>query len=423
MITSFAEFLNQLQQKESEFLAAEEVKHAPTIGDMYEGLTRELVDRAIPTELNLRLVDGFVLGVDGKHSHQTDAMLVMGNSGRQLPKTDKWEWPIADILAVFEVKKNLYANDLADSINKMRAISFQQKELLLSENKQVHLGPSNSAFARLMGRFPESSELDDLSSTDGEILRTIAHEQLAPVRIVFGYNGYVDELGLRTGFLDALEKVPDGLAGPAVLPNLIVCRKNALLKMNGHPYIVPELDDGEWSLFGSTREAPMVLLLELLWTRLGNEFQARFPVDDTLRMEAIAPLLSGKPIVEGERRGWKFYTKILDKNYLAEVEAPHWTPFEVSLEENAVFNMAMNQGGLALDDSGLLEAADHYGLDLREFADRLVGARLFSWKAANLAHPIADTIHQATSPDGRFWLSANCNLLKLWVLKSVSKIE
>lgn len=414
MITSFAEFLEQLQGKEAELLAKETVEHAPTIGDMYEGLTRELVERAIPKELNLRLVEGFVIGVDGKHSHQTDAMLVMGNSGRKLPKTDIWEWPIADVLAVFEVKKNLYANELADSINKMRTISLQQKELL-AENRQVHLGPSNSAFARLMGRSPESGELDELSSEAGEILRTIAHEQLAPVRVVFGYDGYVDELGLRNSFLEALENVPDGVAGPAVLPNLIVCRKNALLKMNGHPYIVPDLENGEWHLFGSTREAPMVLLLELLWTRLSNEFHARFPVDDILKMEAIAPLLSGKPIVEWERRGWVYYAKPLTRKQLAQVEGQHWTPFEVSLGENVVFGMAMNNGGLALDNADLLDAANNYGLNLTEFANRLVAARLFSWRSPGLAHPIADTIHQVVSPDGRFWLSANGDLLQLWI--------
>jgi len=415
MITTLAQFLEELQEKEAEVLASEAVKHAPTIGDMYEGLTRELVERAIPSELNLRLVDGFVLGVDGKHSHQTDAMLVMGSNGRKIPKTDKWEWPIADVLAVFEVKKNLYAKDLADSINKMRAISLQQKQLLLSKNKQVHFGPSNRAFARLMGRFPEDGELDDLSSSGGEILRTIAHEQLAPIRIVFGYNGYAGELGLRDGFLDALEDVPDGLAGPAVLPNLIVCRKNSVLKMNGHPYIVPELHEGEWHLFGSTREAPMVLLLELLWTRLSNEFQALFPVDDTLQMEAIAPLLSGKPVLEKERRGWMFYAKTLNKKQLSEVEAQHWTPFEVSLDENVVFSMAMNHGGLALDDAALLEAAENYGFDLNEFADRLVAGRLFSWKSEGLAHPIVDTIHQVITPDGRFWLSTNSDLMQLWI--------
>ncbi|WP_322864798.1 DUF6602 domain-containing protein (plasmid) [Aquicoccus sp. G2-2] len=282
MITSFAEFLEQLQDREAKVLAGEAVKHAPTIGDMYEGLTRELIERAIPRELNLQLVDGFVHGVDGKYSHQTDAMLVKGTRGRKIPKTEMWEWPIEDVLAVFEVKKNLYAKDLADGIEKMRTISIQQKAFLGSENRPVQMGPSNRAFARLLSRFPEHGELADLGSTSGEILRTIAHEQLAPVRVLFGYNGYGDEHGLRAAFLDALESVPDGIAGLAVLPNLIVCRKNAIVKLNGHPYIAPDLENGEWHIFGSTREAPMVVLLELLWTRLSNEFQAQFPVDDTL---------------------------------------------------------------------------------------------------------------------------------------------
>lgn len=415
MITSFAEFLEQLQAREAKILAAETVRHAPTIGDMYEGLARELVERAIPEELNLRLLDGFVLGVDGNHSHQTDAMLVMGSGGRQLPKTDKWEWPIADVLAVFEVKKNLYSKDLVDGINKMRSISLQQKELLGSKNNKVHLAPSNRAFARLMGRFPNNNELDDLASTDGEILRTIAHEQLAPVRVVFGYEGYSDEHGLREGFLDALEGVPDGVAGPTVLPNLIICRRNALLKMNGHPYISPGLSDGQWDVFGSTHENPMVLLLELLCTRLSNEFHAQFPVDDTLEMEAIAPLLSGKPVINGDSRGWMLYAKSLTKEQLSQVSGDRWAPFEVTLKENVLVIMAMDRGGFDLDDEELLNAAIKSGTNLKVFADRLVEARLFSWKSSTVAHPIVDNIFQAITPDGRFWLSSNNDLMQLWI--------
>jgi hypothetical protein len=180
------------------------------------------------------------------------------------------------------------------------------------------------------------------------------------------------------------------------------------------------LDDGEWHLFGSTREAPIVLLLELLWTRLSNEFQARFPVDDTLQMEAIAPLLSGRPVIEIERRGWMFYAKTLNKKQLSEVEAQHWTPFEVSLDENVVFGMAMNHGCLALNDASLLEAANHYGINLNDFADRLVAGRLFSWKSEGLAHPIVDTIHQVITPDGRFWLSTNSDLMQIWISENFS---
>src|SRR5690349_3428508 len=142
MITSFAAFLESLQAKEAAILAEQNVKHAPTIGDMYEGLTKELLERAIPPNLGLRLVDGFIIGVDGKPGNQIDAMLVMGDKGRQIPKTTKWEWPIADVLAVFEVKKNLYAADLADSIDKMRVVSQQQKEYLLATKQNFAIDAS-----------------------------------------------------------------------------------------------------------------------------------------------------------------------------------------------------------------------------------------------------------------------------------------
>lgn len=414
MITSLSQFLDQLQEKEAAILAEQPVTHGPTIGDMYEGLTRELLERAIPEELNIRLVDGFVIGVDGKHGHQTDAMLVMGERGQRIPKTDQWIWPIEDVLAVFEVKKTLFGNQLVDSIEKMRVVSLQQKELMASERKQVKLGPSKDAFARLMGRFPTAGELEDFQGVGGEILRTIAHEQLAPVRIVFGYEGYADETGLRKGFLDALRDAPEGIAGPAVLPNLVICRKNAILKMNGHPFISPVGDDGRWNLFGSTRTAPFALLLELIWTRLGNEFNAQFPVDDNLVKEVIAPLLAGEVVIDGSARGWMFHYSTLSKKQLADTSPDQWEPVSVTLEEHVIFGMAMDLGGLDLNDQSLQEGAVQSGLDLKVLADRLVASRLFSWVAVDVAHPVNDTIHTAVTPDGNFWLSDNQRLLGLW---------
>lgn len=87
-----------------------------------------------------------------------------------------------------------------------------------------------------------------------------------------------------------------GVAGPAVLPNLIICRTNSLLKMNGHPYIEPMGDNGRWGLFGSERRAPFRLLIELIWTRLSNQFGQIFPMDDSLWEESLARLLDGTPV-------------------------------------------------------------------------------------------------------------------------------
>jgi hypothetical protein len=422
MITSIAGLLESLKAKEAAILAEEGVTHAPTIGDMYEGLTKKLLARAIPKDLGLKLVDGFVLGVDGKHSNQVDAMLVMGDKGRLLPNTTKWEWPIQDVLAVFEVKKNLYANELVDSINKMRVISQQQQAYLLATKQNFPIDASRNAFARVMGRYPEKGEMEDFVNPGGEILRTIAHEQLAPVRVVFGYDGYANEHGLREAFLDYLETQKDGgVAGPAVLPNLIVCRTNSLLKLTGHPYTSRLDENGRWGLVASERHAPFRLLIELLWTRLSNQFQKEFPMDDSLTEEGLARLLDGRPVVVGEQRGWELHSTTISKKNLEEIEPHQWAPVELSIDELKIVLMAMNHGGLGLEDAGLLEAAGAYGIDLGEFADKLVSDRLFAWISPTMAEPIGEQIHQVIAPTGHIWVSTNGALLNLWVMEQSMK--
>ena len=238
------------------------------------------------------------------------------------------------------------------------------------------------------------------------------------MRVVFGYDGYADELGLRTAFIDAVEAVEGGAAGPALLPNLIICRKNALLKLTGHPFIAPIRENGEWDMFGSTREAPFGLLLELLWARLANQFHAQFPVDDSLEIEAVAPLLTGKPVKISQQRGWHFYEKTLSKAQLAEVAVDTWMPFELSLEETVLIQMAMSRGDLDLENKTLLAAAAEGKVELKTFADRLVAARLFAWRSDGVAHPIGETLHQVIAPDGRFWISPNSDLLTRWIAEN-----
>lgn len=77
MITSFTQLLRELQVAEDAQLRKQNITHAPTIGDMYEGLTKDILSRAIPEELGLQLVDGFVVDRAGNLSRQIDCMLVI----------------------------------------------------------------------------------------------------------------------------------------------------------------------------------------------------------------------------------------------------------------------------------------------------------------------------------------------------------
>lgn len=163
MLTSIAGLLAEFQSKQVEILKAQSIVHAPTIGDMYEGLTRQMLARAMPASLGLRIVDGFAKGHDGTLSQQVDAMLVMGDKGQAIPQTSKFTWPIQDVLAVFEVKKSLHGNELTDSLRKMRTVSRLHRDFMRANPpNDVDLAASSRAFARLMGRFPTQEELEDL---------------------------------------------------------------------------------------------------------------------------------------------------------------------------------------------------------------------------------------------------------------------
>ena len=121
MINSVAKLVRELQEAEARKLAEVGITHPGTIGDMYEGLTSELLDLSIPEECEVQVVNGFARGHDGVLSPQMDIMIVRGE-GESVPYTDAVSWPIDRVLAVIEVKKTLYGNHLADGLKKMAAV-------------------------------------------------------------------------------------------------------------------------------------------------------------------------------------------------------------------------------------------------------------------------------------------------------------
>jgi hypothetical protein len=174
-------------------------------------------------------------------------------------------------------------------------------------------------------------------------------------------------------------------------------------------------ENGEWDLFGSTQEAPFGLLLELIWTRLSNQFNALFPVDDNLQVESIARLLTGTPDVKDGVRGWRLRAIELNKDQLADRPVEEWSPIEMAPNEMILFEMAMRRGGLKTDDDLLLEAAAKHDVSITDLAARLVEDRIFSCRPEGYASSIGLPIHQAITPDGRHWLSTNSDLLSLWI--------
>lgn len=422
MITSLSELLEALKTKEAEVLKRHDIKHGPTIGDMYEGLTRDIVGRAIPSKLGLQVVEGFIEGLDGEKSKQADVLIVKGE-GRKIPYTDKVVWPIGNVLAVFEVKKTLYGDSLADAFTKMRKVSQLHKTFHTSDGyagKDISFAHKN--FARATGFYPKLADVNNLPDPLPQVHHITLMEHLAPVRIILGYEGYVDELALRNGIISYLEdKGPGPDSGMMSLPSLVICRNNSVLKLNGMPYCDRQEDlNGWWNVMASNAENPTRIMLEMLWTKIGTELDVTLPMDDSLSQEKLAPFLRQK-YFDGEIGGTRqtgFMMDCIDHlpSANAEPEDSTWKPHDTDVLESVALMRAAQDGTLRCEDQGFVQFATDHGTTTASILESLIRKRVMGWTNAErtVARPIEESFVTVFTPSGKTVVSDQSGMLGLW---------
>ena len=110
MINTIKELLESIRiQGINEISKFSHIKHGPTIGDMYEGLTKEMLNKAIFKDLNLKVCSGFICNRENELSKQIDCMIVVGD-GIEIPYIKAYKYDISQVIAVIEVKKDLFGN-------------------------------------------------------------------------------------------------------------------------------------------------------------------------------------------------------------------------------------------------------------------------------------------------------------------------
>ena len=124
MISTISDLLEKF--KEYALLKIEhddnDINHTVAIGDNFEGLTAELLNKAIFKNLNLKMVQrSFVYNDRGIMSRELDCILVVGD-GQKMSFANRYKYHIKDVIVVIQVKKNLYANDIDDSHHNLRSI-------------------------------------------------------------------------------------------------------------------------------------------------------------------------------------------------------------------------------------------------------------------------------------------------------------
>lgn len=421
MIKSVADILKAFMDEEAEKLGEYDLKHCPTIGDMYEGLSTDIVKKSIPEGLGLKIVDGFICGHDGKQSGQIDCMLVKGG-GEKIPYTEHYKWHIKDVIAVFEVKKNLFGADLKDSFEHLREVSYQYIDYLDAGGTKgdvLKVRPAYVTFSRLTGKMaPPYSEHETLDPKDALIYHTLLNELLAPVRIVWGYNGYASEKSLRKGMIDFLSDQGSGQGfGVPSFPHLITCNGHSLFKSNGFPYD-PQMINGVWEFYLSSQNNPVAIMLEFIWTRLELVCDVSLPWGDDLELESASLFLGAEPIKDEELEGWMYkYHDYQDpeEGDDEDRQPQEWQPILIDAAQHVILNRLCSDGKLDITSSDLVDFITKEGESMSDFMQRLLETKLVALNGNDL-HLITEKLMLACTPkygfvaadnrDGRFtrWL-------------------
>ncbi|QWJ06923.1 DUF6602 domain-containing protein [Bacillus mycoides] len=272
MIVTVSDFLQSLMEKEKELIKKYEiVGHAPTIGDMYEGLTAELLNKSLFKELDIRVAAGKIRNGEGEYSNEVDCMIVEGE-GDKIPYTEKYIYDISQVIAVLEIKKNLYKNDLIDSYNKMHKI------YKIGDQTKIELNGLRDAFRHIVKKeLPNYEDVVSLPFHEQMIYHSLLIEETLPVRIIFGYYGYKTEFSLREAYYKFISDNMEGDTAkgysPVTFPDLIVCGSNSLIKLDAMPYVGFIDDNDFWNFYASSNQNPLLLLLEVIWTRLSYKYK------------------------------------------------------------------------------------------------------------------------------------------------------
>ncbi|GAB3859910.1 DUF6602 domain-containing protein [Dactylosporangium cerinum] len=378
MIRTVADLLSSITHEKIPQLDAVEVKHGPTIGDMYEGLSSELLAQSLPEGLELNVVTGFAKDRNGNLSHQLDCMLVHG-TGESIPYTDSFVWPVEDVIAVIEVKKTLYSAQMAESLDLLRSLGqleSNDKELRAAEApaEPVSIELARRAFSETTGLVaPPYDQLDSLAVEHQMIFHALINEQHSIIRVALGYHGFQSETAFRKAFVKLLgENIGVQGFSPASLPQLIVSGNYSIVKMNGRPYSAQLVDD-QWPFYVSTPVNPMLILLELIWTRLDEQFGLPHLWGDDLDLEVPRKLLTARAATGG----WHLsYVEPTEEDLAALPVTEPWSPAFLSREEFLVLQRLCAGRSVSMDDPKLVRFLDGVGTSPDDLRSRLVSTGL-----------------------------------------------
>ena len=364
MINTIKDLLESLRlQGINEISAFLDIKHGPTIGDMYEGLTKEMMDKAIFKNLDLKVCSGFIFNGENELSKQIDCMVVVGD-GIKIPYSQDYKYCINQVIAVIEVKKDLFGKEMDSAYKNLLSVRN-----IIKPDHDMTIDIIEQAYENVTGaKLPERQKIDKLTEAEQYLYHAIVVESYMPIRITFGYGGFSTEKSLRDAFIEYMSKnLKVKGYGVTSIPSLIIANERTIIKTNGIPFAISSENQkpGEWLVLGSANRAPIFFLLYLIWTRLYYLFpDLPEEIFDNTEIP-INPLMKAK----GGKTGWEY--TFIDVE-LEDSNEELRKPLEITLMSNALLKMIEKGYSITVDDKCMIEECKKNGEDYNKVIEDLL---------------------------------------------------
>ena len=418
MLNTVSDLLQALLEKEKEHLKNKQIPHPGIIGEMYEGLAKEILNKALFNGLNLSVKDGFVRGEDGKLSKQIDCMIVEGD-GEQIPNTNHYIYDFENVVAILESKKNLYTKEISEAYDNI--VSFTE-EFTPSVKMNVQYADLVQPFQEITKKsFPRNrKELDKLDDLSQLMYHHLVVMYAMPLRIIFGYYGFKTEKGLRDGYCEYLNQhLQEKGYGPNSMPDLIICDNASIIKINQQPFQIQTLDDDFFTLYTTGTRNPVYYLLMMVWYKLQFKYNLSPQMWDfnSYSTEQLKNYMLTKLVkcnINGMPRiGWAYkYIQMTDEELKNVPQEKEWAPFSIS-KEAFIVAMAFKQTNKIADITSI-------GIPVGKFNDiikELVETKLFILDGKSLICN-AKALEMFMSNNHNYICDNNDGDLNIWLNKN-----
>ena len=376
-----ADVLKAIIDREKAILNEHEVKHGPTIGDMYEGLTRSILERLNLPALGLKIVSGFMRAGENL-SGQIDCMIVMGE-GEKIKYLDRYIYPARQVLAVIEIKKTIYSTQFEEAYGQLAdVLRISKLDLSLQEVEDSlefsTIRPSLE-YMKLFGeRPPRYEDNKNLPLAKRMVYQWLVNEHIAPLRIAIGYYGFKTQSGFRaaiSSFYEGKENLPG--YGIRDMPSLVISENCSILKTTGLPYSGDWHDEGGWLWLCSSDANPALLMLEFLIDRIERVLGITVNRGEDVNLEVNNPLVSTMPVSLQNRILHVAHHVVPAREIHESNGGGQWHPYKLSLEEKELLELISEIGGLPARGKTLNSFKSRHEIsDLSLFMSNMLNARV-----------------------------------------------